>query len=83
MSAFEPFPAPPPGRVVSGRQSRLSLPSGAIDAAIVDDLEPPTEMDVKISLLSAKIDKLTDIILALQKDKDEASTSSSPERQQE
>lgn len=83
MSALEPFPAPPPGRVVSGRQSRLSLPSGAMDAATVDDMEPPTEIDVKISILSAKIDKLTDVILALQKDKDEACASSSPERRQQ
>lgn len=62
---------------MSGRQSRLSLPGP--DA---DDVEPPTEVEVKIAVLSAKIDKLTDIILALQKEKDEASASSpSDERQ--
>lgn len=78
MSAFEPFPAPPPGRVLSGRQSRLSLPS-AVEAVNVDDVEPPTEVEVRIAVLSAKIDKLMDVVLAIQKDRDHAS-GSSPER---
>lgn len=73
MSAFDPFPAPPPGRGLSGRPSRLSLPSA--DAVNVDDVEPPTEVEVKIAVLSAKIDKLMDIIVTLKKEKDEASAS--------
>lgn len=78
MSAFEPFPAPSRGRVLSGRQSRLSLPS-AVEAVNVDDVEPPTEVEVRIAVLSAKIDKLMDFVLAIQKDRDQAS-GSSPDR---
>lgn len=79
MSAFDPFPGPASGgrRFSGGRpHSRISLPSADIMNA--DDVDPPTEVEVKISMLSAKIDKLTDIIIALQKEKDGGSASSTP-----
>lgn len=68
MSMFEPFPAPG-ARVVSTPVARTSLPG--VDG-INDDVDPPTEVEVKIGELSAKIDKLMGIIVAMQKEKEES-----------
>lgn len=79
MSIFEPFapappgpPLPPPqGRVFSGgrRPSRRSVSSAVVGNADQDDddMEPPTEVEVQIAVLSTKIDTLVDMMLALQK----------------
>lgn len=67
-SVFEPLP---PTRVASMRpwavRSNASLRSA--DAAN-DDIDAPTNVEIKIAELSGKVDKLMDIILAMQQEKE-------------
>lgn len=67
-SVFEPLP---PTRVASMRpwavRSTASLRSA--DAAN-DDIDAPTDVEIKVAELSYKIDKLMDVILAMQQDKE-------------
>lgn len=66
-SVFEPLP---PTRVASMRpwtmRSTGSLRS--TDAAN-DDIDAPTDVEIKVAELSGKIDKLMEIILAMQQEK--------------
>lgn len=61
ISAFEPL--------ASTRLASVRAFAATADASI-DDVDAPTEVEVKISELSSKIDKLTEIILAMQREKD-------------
>lgn len=71
MSVCEPLP---PTRVASMRpyavhpssSSTTTVAAAALGDAANDDVDAPTEMDVRIAELSGKIDRLTDIILAMQ-----------------
>lgn len=59
-SAFEPL--------ASTRVASVRAFTATADASI-DDVDAPTEIEVKISELSNKIDKLTEIILAMQSER--------------
>lgn len=47
---------------------RISAPTADPDIAN-DDMDAPTDMDVKIAELSSKIDRLTEIILSMQRER--------------
>lgn len=70
-SAFEPLP---PTRVMSMRQwagmSTASLRSPT-DAAN-DDMDAPTDVDIRLMELSAKMDKLMEIVVTMQQEKEAA-----------
>lgn len=70
MSVFEPLP---PTRVASMRTYAVhsSSSAAALGDAANDDVDAPTEMDVKIAELSGKIDRLTEIILSMQRERQE------------
>lgn len=73
LSTFEPLPAAT--RVASIRPFSAGAPSSSVAAAArsdaaTDDVDAPTEMEVKISELSGKIERLTEIILAMQSERD-------------
>lgn len=76
VSGFEPLPA---ARVASIRpfstggassSSAAAMAAAAAADASVDDVDAPSEVEVRISELSGKIERLTDIILAMQRERD-------------
>lgn len=66
ISAFEPMQAPK-----DSPTRAFTVPAAAAGDAANDDVDAPTEVDVKISELSGKIDRLTDIILAMQREREQ------------
>lgn len=74
VSGFEPLL--PAARVASIRPFSAAGAAGAADAS-TDDVDAPGEVEVRISELSSKIERLTDIILAMQRERDGSPGSSS------
>ncbi|CAN8102347.1 unnamed protein product [Discula destructiva] len=66
-SVFEPLP---PARVASMRHwAAMSTASLRSTDAANDDIDAPTDVEIKIAELSGKIDRLMEVILTMQQDK--------------
>lgn len=72
LSTFDPLPSMRVASIrafATGAMSTTSLPRPDF---VNDDVDAPTEVEVKIAELSGKIDRLTDLLLAMQREKDAA-----------
>lgn len=74
VSGFEPLQATRVASIRPFAAGAASSSSSAVAAAAatdasVDDVDAPTQVEVKIAELSAKVERLTEIILAMQSDR--------------